>query len=137
MQQAYDIAMILKWPFLAIGLFGAAVAYVIARQFSAGREEMRTLRVALERSPTQAQLGQGMQLWPEAAQYPETVRLGEMIKRAHQDESRRAEKAEMSLGVCRSFVGLAVVGVALVILGATWKPAPPAPPAPQSVEGEP
>src|SRR5688572_30665689 len=106
---------------------------MVSRQLSASREELRLLRVALERDPSPGQLGQALQMFPQAAQYPQTHRVGEMVKQAHVEETRRADKVERMMGITRSFFSLAALGGAIFVASLFLKPKPDAEPAPAPI----
>lgn len=85
----------------------AIIIYVISNQLSTSREEMRKLRVALERDPTPGQLGEALKMWPEAGKYSGNQQKPELVRRAHEEETKRAQKCEMMKGLTRTmfFVG--------------------------------
>lgn len=115
MEQFFNVARPISLP-LAIGAMVAGIiTYWIARQLSASREELRVLRVALERDPSTSQLAQALRLWPGVAQYPPTHQTQEMVKRAHQEETRRAEKTEATMGIVRTFFALAALAGAIYV----------------------
>ena len=118
----YKAALVVAWP-LAIGaLLAMGVAYFISRQLANDREQLRTLRVGLERNPSPAQMGEGIKLWPEIANYPANLQVQEMVKRANLDENRRAERVEVTMGIVRFIGFLAFIGVALVVAGMFYRP---------------
>jgi hypothetical protein len=119
----YKAGLTVAWP-LAIGaLLGVATAYYISRQLSKDREQLRTLRVSLERDPSPGQIGSGLRMWPDVARFPANLQVQEMIKRASQDENRRAERVEVTLSVTRFIACLAFIGIALAVAGMFWVPA--------------
>jgi hypothetical protein len=124
MEQVYNFIVVLGIPLIAVGVVGAIITYILARQISGSREELRVLRIALERDPSPVQVGQALRLWPDVAQLPKNIQPGEMVKRAHVDEGKRAERAEATLGICRTFIAIAVVGIAIVLMGRFWHPFP-------------
>ena len=118
----YKVALVASWP-LAIGaILAMAAAYVVSRQLNQNREELRTLRMSLERTPSPAQIGEGMRMWPDVAQFPENLRITEMIKLAAKEEGRRAERVEVVMGYFRLIGFFAFIGVALVVAGMAWRP---------------
>jgi hypothetical protein len=122
MEQVFSIAQQVAWPFAAVGVVGAIVAYVFARQIAKEREEIRTLRVSLEHNPSPDQVRQSLAKWPELASYPTTVQLGELVKRSNAEEGQYAQRKESALGYSRLFATLAVLGVAIIVVGMFWKP---------------
>ena len=122
MQQVYSIAMAVSWPLLIVGALGCGICYWIAVQIAKEREELRTLRVAVEHAPSQAQLQQCLNMWPELAKYPSTVQLGEMVKRATGEENRKAQRKETMLAYSRFFAALTFLGAGIIITGMFWKP---------------
>jgi hypothetical protein len=121
-KQIHDILMVLAWPLVIGGVAGAVTAFVLARQLSASREDIRKLRVALERDPSPNQLGEALTMWPEVKQYPQTHQLAEMVNRAHKEEGKRAERYQVTMGISRFFVALAVLGAGIWIAGRFWDP---------------
>ena len=122
MQQVYSIAMIAAWPLLIAGALGCGICYWISMQIAKEREQLRTLRVAVEHAPSPAQLQQCLNMWPELAKYPPTVQLGEMVKRATGEEGRKAQRKETMLAYSRFFASLTFLGAAIIIAGMFWKP---------------
>ena len=100
----------------AIGTaLGAVLCHLIAIQLSKSREELRRLRVALERDPSPGQLGEAMMMWPETAKYSQSQKLVELVKQAHLEEGRRAEKTETVKGAVRVLFFISTVGIAIYI----------------------
>jgi len=109
-------------------IVAGAIIYIISTQLATSREEMRKLRVALERDPTPAQLGEAIKLWPEAGKYSPNQQKPELIRRAHEEETKRAQKNEMMKGLSRTmfFVGAfaGALYVASIFLGREPAPEP-------------
>jgi uncharacterized membrane protein YeaQ/YmgE (transglycosylase-associated protein family) len=122
MDKVLQVAIQMGWPVAIVGVVGAVVNYMIARQFGQLREELRALRVSMEHSPSQEQIRRCLTLWPELAQYPSTIQLGEMVKRTTLEEGKRAQRKESALTITRIFVFVAVVGAALIVTGMFYKP---------------
>ena len=110
------------WPLLIVGALGCGICYWISMQIAKEREVLRTLRVAVEHAPSQAQLQHCLTMWPELAKYPPTVQLGEMVKRATTEEGRKAQRKETMLAYSRFFATLTFIGAAILITGMFWKP---------------
>ena len=121
-KQIYSIAMVISWPLAIVGVLGCVVAYWISRQIAKEREELRTLRVAVEHAPSQAQVQRCLGMWPDLAKYPSTVQLGEMVKRATMEEGKRAQRKETMLAYSRFFASLAFLGAVIIVAGMFWKP---------------
>lgn len=94
---------------------GAVFCHIIAIQLSASREELRKLRVALERDPSPGQLGEALKMWPDAGKYSQGQKVQELVKQAHIEEGKRASKNESVKGAVRVLFFVAVMGVALFI----------------------
>ena len=122
MERALVIAQQIAWPLAIIAILGCGIAYWISRQIAKEREELRTLRVAVEHAPSQAQVQRCLGMWPDLAKYPSTVQLGEMVKRATLEEGKRAQRKETMLAYSRFFASLAFLGVAIIVVGMFWKP---------------
>jgi hypothetical protein len=107
-----------------------AIIYLLSTQVAQNRETLRKLRVALERDPTPSQLGEAMKIWPESAKFTAALQKTEMVRLAHNDETKLAQKNEMMKGMSRSVFFLAAfagaIFVASIFLGrpATPEPAP-------------
>lgn len=114
-QKIFEIA----GPIGGLAAIGAVVAailtFLMSKQASQSREEMRKLKIALERDPSQAQLSQALALWPAAGQYPATQQLIEFRKQALNEESRRADRVEQIKGVMRFFAFVAFLGIAIYV----------------------
>ncbi len=95
----------------------AVVCHFLAIQLNTSREEMRALRVALEKEPSPAQLGEALRLWPEATKYNGGMQLAELRKGAHGQELIRAERTEKLKGLVRVLFFIAVIGIVLFIAG--------------------
>ena len=119
----YKAALVVAWPLAIIALVAMGVVYYISRQLHAYREDLRALRVSLERNPSPGQIGAGLQKWPDIAHFPENLRIQEMIKRANQDENKRAERVEIVLSYTRFIGFLAFIGIALIVAGYFYRPA--------------
>ncbi len=95
----------------------AVVCHFLAAQLNASREEMRALRVALEKDPSPAQVGQALRHWPEATKFGESMQLVELRKGAHGEELKRAERTEKLKGLVRVLFFFTAIGMALFITG--------------------
>lgn len=122
MEQVLKIAIQGGWPLAIIGFVGAIVNYWIASQIGKSREELRTLRVAMEHAATPEHIRKCVAMWPDLSQYPATVQQGEMVKRATIEEGKRAQRKEMAMTYTRYCVFVAVIGIALIATGYFWKP---------------
>lgn len=118
----YRVALGLSWPLAIAALLATGIVYYIAYQLGKDREELRTLRVSLEKNPTPAQIGQGIRMWPEVSQFPSGLQIQEMIKRANTEENRRAERVQVVLGYFRLIGFIAFIGVALIVAGFFFRP---------------
>lgn len=126
------IALIVAIASLVAGI----IIYVLSMQVGANRETLRALRVALERDPTPSQLGEAIKLWPEAGKFSQNQQKNEMVRRAHEDETKLAQKTEMMKGMSRSVFFLSAFTGALFIASIFLGRAPAATePAPTTVEG--
>lgn len=94
---------------------GAIICHIIAIQLSASREELRKLRVALERDPSPGQLGEALKMWPDAAKYSQGQKIQELVKQAHIEEGKRASKNESVKGGVRVLFFISVMGIAIFI----------------------
>ena len=118
----YKAALLCAWP-LAIGaVLSMGVAYFISRQLHNDREQLRQLRVSLEKGPSPAQMGEGLRMWPEIGKFPQNLQIQEMVKRASIDENRRAERVEVVMGIVRFIGFLAFIGIALIVAGMFYRP---------------
>lgn len=101
---------------LAIGTaIGGIVCFILSIQLMNRREELRKLRVALEKDPTPGQLAQAAQTWPETGPYTGNMLKAEYVRRAHEEESKRANTAEVVKGWVRSLFFVSVVGLAVFL----------------------
>lgn len=103
-------------------LVAAGVMHLLARQTAENRETMRKLRVALEHDPSPGQLGQALQMWPEAAKYPPTVQRQELVKQATLAEHNKADRTEFIKGVVRFLLGLAFLCAVIFIMSRFIRP---------------
>ena len=109
---------------------GAIICHIVAIQLSASREELRKLRVALERDPSPGQLGEALKMWPDAAKYSQGQKVQELVKQAHLEEGKRASKNETVKGGVRVLFFISVMGIAIFVAGIFLgrDPVPEAPP---------
>ena len=118
----YKAALLAAWPLAIISILAMGIVYYISHELKKNREELRALRVSLERNPSPAQIGAGMRMFPDAVKFPENLRIQEMVKRAAQDESKRAERIEVIMSYVR-FIGiLTFIGVGLIVAGFFYHP---------------
>ncbi|MEQ1821128.1 MAG: hypothetical protein ABL949_01325 [Fimbriimonadaceae bacterium] len=112
---------------------GAVLCHIFAIQLSASREELRKLRVALERDPSPGQLGEALKMWPEAAKYAQGQKVQELVKQAHIEEGKRAHRNESVKGAVRVLFFISAMGFALFIASIFLgrEPAPEAAPKPE------
>lgn len=91
------------------------------------------LRVGLERDPTPAQLAQAIRLWPEAGKFSPNLQKTELVRRAHEEEGKRAAKTEMIKGLVRTIFFISAFAAALYVASLFLRPRPEAaqPPANQ------
>lgn len=115
-------------------LVGGIIGFIVSLQMMKDREIFRELRVALERDPTPGQLAEARRRWPDTGQFSGNMLKGEYVKRAHQEEMRKADRAEKIKGWVRSLFFVAVIGVALFFVGNYVKNMPE--PAPQPTQTE-
>jgi hypothetical protein len=120
--QAFRVVQPLAWPIGIAAAVAAIVNIVVARVVASSREELRQLRVALEQKPTPAQLGQAMRLWPDIAQVPEALRLGEMVKRGAREEAKKVERIATWYGFARLFATIVFLAAVVIVAGMFWKP---------------
>ena len=121
-QKAYAGALTVALPIAIVGLVTSLVTFLIAYQRKVARDKIREMRVNLERNATPERVSEMLKVYPDAAQYAPTLRVTEMIKRAHADEGSRVKNIEVLMGVCRTFLGIGVVLGALAIAGKIWPP---------------
>lgn len=118
-------------PIALISAIGTAVVavicHIIAYQSNQGREEMRVLRVGLERDPTPAQLAQAIRMWPEAGKFSPNLQKTELVRRAHEEEGKRAAKTEMIKGLVRTIFFISAFAGALYVASLFLRPRPDAP----------
>src|SRR5687767_9051616 len=114
--------MMVAWPLAIVGVLGCVISYWVARQIAKEREELHSLRLSLEHTPSPVQVRKCLDLWPDLGQYPSTVQLGEMVKRSGQEEGKKAQRKETMLAYSRFFASLAFLGVAIIVTGMFWKP---------------
>jgi urea transporter len=95
---------------------GAVFAHLFAIQLHNSREEMRRLRVGLEKDPSPAQMGEALRMWPEATKFTGAMQMGELRKNAHAAEMSRASKAENIKGMVRVFFFISAIGIVLFIV---------------------
>jgi hypothetical protein len=111
----------------------AVFCHIFAIQLSASREELRKLRVALERDPSPGQLGEALKMWPDAGKYAQGQKVQELVKQAHIEEGKRAHRNESVKGAVRVLFFLSAMGFALFIASIFLgrEPAPEAAPKPE------
>ena len=115
MEKAIDIAIQIA-PILAIAAVVAAIImWVIGKRISDNRELLRSLRVALDRDPSPAQISEAIRMWPEATQYPGHHQVDELRRIARDDETKRAKNFEMAKKGSRVFATIAFLAVAIYI----------------------
>jgi hypothetical protein len=101
---------------IAIACIVAAVCiHIVAAQTHGSRETLRALRVALERDPTPSQIGEALQMWPEASKYAVNQQKLELIKCAHNEETKRAQKTEVLKGLVRTIFFVAAFAGAVYV----------------------
>lgn len=118
-------------PIALISAIGTAVVavicHIIAYQSNQSREEMRVLRVALERDPSPAQLAQAIRMWPEAGKFSPNLQKTELVRRAHEEEGKRAAKTEMIKGLVRTIFFISAFAAALYVASLFLRPRPESP----------
>lgn len=93
----------------------AVICHIVAMQLSQQREELRVLRVALERDPSPGQLAQAVRMWPEVGKYSPNMQKAELVKKAHEEEIKRAQKTESIKGLVRTMFFVAAFALALYV----------------------
>lgn len=111
MEQVLNVAGMVAIPLVIAGVIAAAITYWFSMGLSSAREAMRTLRTALERDPSPAQLAESLRNWPSAANLPGQHQVNEFKRLAGIEEGKRAARFEQSKSLCRFFVILAFLGV--------------------------
>ena len=106
----------------------AVICHIIGIQLTQQREEIRVLRVALERDPSPGQLAQAIRIWPEVGKYSANMQKVELVKKAHEEENKRAQKAEMIKGLVRTIFFVSAFAMALYIASIFLRPRPDATP---------
>lgn len=96
-------------------IIAAVLIHIVASQTHASRETLRALRVALERDPSPAQIGEALQMWPDASKYAVGQQKMELIKCAHTEETKRAQKTEMLKGLVRTIFFVAAFAGAVYV----------------------
>ena len=127
------IALIAAIALLVAGI----IIFIISMQLASSREELRALRVALERDPTPAQLGEAIKMWPEAGKYSQNQQKSELIRKAHDEETKRAQKNEDLKGLSRTIFFVAAFSGALYVASIFLGREPAAEPAPVTNQEQP
>src|SRR5687768_2426513 len=120
MQQVIDFLRPVALPFAIVMAVIAGIIFFIATRMGETREVMRTLKAALDRDPSPAQIGQALQMYPQASQFPGQHQLNELRRLAREDENKRARTFEAIKGWSRVFLAFAVLGAAAFIGVLAW-----------------
>jgi hypothetical protein len=113
---------------VAIGAFViAGIIYFIAKNVGDQREVLRTLRTALERDPSPQQIGQALQMWPDAKQFPGQHQLNELRRMARDAENAKAKSFEVGKAFSRIVIGIGVLAIIIYAGSLAWNKFGPEP----------
>ncbi|MFN8220966.1 MAG: hypothetical protein U0S12_12650 [Fimbriimonadales bacterium] len=120
-----EVLNVLRPISLIVGIasvIGAAVVYWFALQVSAGREQVRKLKVAMERDPGPGDIAAALRLFPAIASTPQKFQQDEFKRVLKEDEMKRGKSFETFKAFARFFVIIAFVAVVLFLVSTYWKP---------------
>lgn len=120
-----EVLNVLRPIALIVGIasvIGAAVVYWFGLQISTGREQVRKLKVAMERDPSPGDIAAALRLFPAIGSTPPKFQQDELKRVLKEEEMKRGKSFENFKALSRFFVIIAFIAVVLFLVSTYWKP---------------